>query len=116
MQSWCVVRSLVIVLILLTLLGTRIIAPEMQRLLESPPPVVVATFPLKCLSSDQAASLLRPYLPRPKNPRWQAEDFDVIPGSFGIRAVTVRGPQKLIDDVPGIIAKFEREFATTCTP
>ncbi len=64
------------------------------------PPAVTQTFLLKCLTSEQAASLLRPYLPMPQNPRWQAERYSVTPGSHGLRAFTVGAPGYLIDRVP----------------
>jgi hypothetical protein len=105
---------LALILIVLSLLVAKVIVPETERLLTPPPPVVVRTFPLKCLGSDQAAGLLRPYLPKPLNPMWQAEEFDVVPAPGGIRAVTVRAPQSMINEVPGLIAKFETEFNSAC--
>jgi len=89
-------------------------APEVRRLLAPPPPVVVQTFRLRCLSPEQAISLLRPYLPQPQNPRWQAERFDVIPTAAGIRAVTVRAPRELIDRVPALLETFERDQGAAC--
>jgi hypothetical protein len=91
-----------------------IAAPELRRLLEPPPPVVVQTFELRCLSPEQATSLLRPYLPIPQNPRWQAERFEVMPAAAGIRAVTVRAPHELIDRVPALLARFERYPGAAC--
>jgi len=93
--------------------ASYVIVPEARRLLAPPPPVVTRTFPLTCLSAEQAASLLRPYLPVPENPRWQAERFDVSP-AVGVGAVTVRAPQELIDRVPTLLAEFERYPTAAC--
>jgi hypothetical protein len=90
-----------------------VVVPEARRLLAPPPPVITRTFPLTCLSPEQAASLLRPYLPLPENPRWQAERFDVS-AAVGIGAVTVRAPRELIDRVPALLAEFERYPTAAC--
>ncbi|MEO8575768.1 MAG: hypothetical protein ABI556_03670 [Gemmatimonadales bacterium] len=108
------IPSVVAGVVLFALLLTKLIVPEARRLLEPPPEVVIVTYPLKCLKPEQAASLLRPYLPLPKNPRWQAEAFAVVPGEFGVRAVTVRAPRSTIDDVPRLLAQFEKDFAPAC--
>jgi hypothetical protein len=92
----------------------RYAVPEMRRLLAPPPPTVTETFSLTCLSPAQAASLLRPYLPAPENPRWQAEHFSVTPAEHDIRAVTVRAPRALIDRVPELLARFERDPNAAC--
>jgi hypothetical protein len=111
-------RSLVGVLALVVALAGweawTVGAPEVRRLLAPPPPVVVQTFHLRCLSPEQATSLLRPYLPQPQNPRWQAERFDVTPTAAGIRAVTVRAPRELIDRVPALLETFERDQGAAC--
>lgn len=88
--------------------------PEVRRLTSAPPPVVTETFSLQCLSPAQAVSLLRPYLPKPENPRWQAERFDVTAAEQGIRAVTVSAPQPVIDRVPSILARFEQDPNAAC--
>ena len=109
------IPGIAVILFLGALLMTKVIVPETQRLLAPPPPVVVKTFATRCLAPKQVAGLLRPYLPKPQNPRWQAEMFDVVPGPIGINAVTVRAPQELIDRVPVLIQQFESQFGSTCT-
>jgi hypothetical protein len=94
--------------------GVQYVLPEARRLLAPPPPVVTKTFRLSCLSSEQAASLLGPYLPTPENPRWQAERFSVTPARHGIRAVAVSAPQSTIDRVPVLLAEFERDPNAAC--
>lgn len=92
----------------------RTVVSETQRMLAPPPPPVTVTYSLKCLSADQAAALLRPYLPAPQNPRWQAEAYSITPAQLGIRAVTVRAPQEVIDEVPRILARFEQDENAEC--
>jgi hypothetical protein len=95
-------------------LGVQYVLPEANRLLAPPPPVVTKTFRLSCLSSEQAAALLGPYLPGPENPRWQMERFSVTPARHGIRAVAVSAPQATIDRVPALLAEFERDPNAAC--
>ena len=107
--------AVVALVVAVAMWGTwTVTAPEVRRLLAPPPPVVVQTFRLRCLSPEQATSLLRPYLPLPQNPRWQAERFDVTPTAVGIRAVTVRAPRELIDRVPALLETFERDQGAAC--
>ncbi len=89
---------------------------ELQRLTAPQPPAITRTFPTTCLSGDQAATLLRPYLPVPQNPRWQAEAFDVWSNGDQIRAVTVRAPQELIDRIPELLTQFESGPVAACRP
>jgi hypothetical protein len=96
-------------ILLVAALLMKVVVPEASRLLQPPPPVVVGTFSVSCITPAQAANLLRPYLPRPKNPRWQAEDFDVVAGPPGVNVVTVRAPQELIDRVPRLLTQFQQQ-------
>jgi hypothetical protein len=86
----------------------------LQRFFAPPPAVETVTFSLSCLSAQQAATLLRPYLPRPQNPMWQAESFDIAPAGGGIKAVTVRAPEAMIAHVPELLARFEADPRAAC--
>jgi len=88
--------------------------PEIKRMTGAPPPVVTQTFTLRCLSPEQAESLLRPYMPVPQNPRWQAEMFDVRPAADGLRAVTVRAPAATLALVPKLLQRFENDPGAAC--
>jgi hypothetical protein len=100
-------------LVTLQIIG-RGVVPEVQRLTAPPPDVETEIFSLTCLSPEQAASLLRPYLPIPQNPRWQAERFDVRAIDGGISAVAVRAPRATLDGVPRILARFEKDPTAAC--
>ncbi|HUQ19999.1 MAG TPA: hypothetical protein VM099_10340 [Gemmatimonadaceae bacterium] len=95
-------------------LAATVIVPEVKRFIAPPPPVVVRTFDVHCLEPRQVAELLRPYMPRPENPRWQAEAFDVFAAPQGVNAVTVRAPVELIRRVPSLIEDFESRFGASC--
>jgi hypothetical protein len=112
-RRWIIVGAIAAAVATFGLLG-RFAMPEVRRLIAPPPPVVTATFSLACLSSEQAAMLLRPYLPIPQNPRWQAESFSVSPAPDGIRAVTIRAPQETIDRVPALLTRFENDRGAAC--
>jgi hypothetical protein len=114
-----VVRRVVVpVGILALVLAAAIFVGNFGRTLQSffapPPPVQTVTFSLNCLSAQQAATLLRPYLPRPQNPMWQAESFDVAPAGGGIKAVIVRAPEEVIAQVPELLARFESDPQAAC--
>lgn len=109
-----VAASAAVVLVSVSALIGREVFSEARRLLTPQPPVVTQTFPLTCLTSEQAADLLRPYLPMPLNPRWQAERFSVTPAPSGIRAVTVGAPRELIDRVPQLLARYEAADPALC--
>ena len=89
-------------------------AATVRDWLEPPPAVVTRTFSLECLSPEQAESLVRPYLPLPKNPRWQAEAFDVRPAAGGIRAISVRAPESTLERIPAILQRFEKDANAAC--
>jgi hypothetical protein len=110
---WIVMPTVVLGFIVgLTLLVTS--SAGLRRYFLPPPTVETRTFTLTCLSGEQAASLLQPYLPRPENPLWQAEAFDVRAAGGGIRAVTVRAPRVTLASVPGLLATFERDPRAAC--
>lgn len=98
--------------------GAAVIAtsfgPALRRYFTPPPAVETRTFSLSCLSGEQAAKLLTPYLPSPQNPMWQAEAFDVRPAGGGIRGVTVRAPRATLAVVPELLAGFERDPNAAC--
>ena len=112
---WKVLPVIVVLFALAATLLGMTFGPEIERLLAPPPAVETVTFSLRCLSGDQAASLLRPYLPSPQNPMWQAERFDVRPAGGGIRAVTMRAPRATLALVPGLLARFERDRGAACS-
>ncbi|MEP6610158.1 MAG: hypothetical protein ABJA83_15995 [Burkholderiaceae bacterium] len=113
-----IVRWAMPVVIILLVAGTALLASSLpsslKRLLAPPPTVETQTFSLSCLSGEQAASLLRPYLPTPQNPMWQAESFDVRPADAGIRAVTVRAPGITLALVPRLLQRFEQDPNASC--
>lgn len=111
---WTILPILLIVLVSIGALLTRNFGPELKRLVEPPPPVETATFSLRCLSAEQAASLLRPYLPLPQNPMWQAERFDIRPAAGGMQAVTVRAPHATMVLIPGLLSRFEQDPGAAC--
>jgi hypothetical protein len=113
---WRVLPAIVVLFVLAATLLGMTFGPEIKRLLTPPPAVETVTFSLHCLSGDQAATLLRPYLPSPENPMWQAERFDVRPAGRGIRAVTMRAPPATLALVPDLLARFERDPHVTCQP
>jgi anti-sigma factor RsiW len=106
------------IITLFFVLGGAMLAGSTGRWIQhwfTPPPAVqTETFSLSCLSGEQAASLLRPYLPRPQNPMWQAEAFDVRPAGEGIRAVTVRADRATLERIPGILGNFESDSRAAC--
>ena len=112
-RRWVTAGAIAAAVVTFGLLG-RFALPEVRRLIAPPPPVVTVTFSLQCLSSEQAAALLRPYLPIPQNPRWQAERFSVTPAADGIRAVTIRAPQETINEVPALLTRFENDPGAAC--
>ncbi|HJQ12434.1 MAG TPA: hypothetical protein VJ840_15490 [Gemmatimonadaceae bacterium] len=113
-MKWIVAPIAGLTLVIGALILAANFGRELQRFFAPPPPVETATFTLNCLSGDQAASLLRPYLPRPQNPMWQAEDFDVFAAKGGIKAVTVRAPAATIARVPALLARFEADPQAAC--
>ena len=112
-RRWVAAGS-VVATIAVVWLFSRFALPDIQRLVVPEPPLVTKTFSISCLSPQQAATLLQPYLPVPLNPRWQAEHFSVTPAGPGIRAVTVRAPQSTIDLVPDLLARFETDPGAAC--
>jgi len=90
------------------------VVPEMQRMLAPPPQVVVHTFALRCMTPAEAASVIRPYLPLPQNPRWQAEMFDVSPAQGSVRAVTVRAPRSTIAAIAQVLSRVDGADAAAC--
>ena len=98
-----------IAILVVAVLLVKVVVPEVRRFVEPPPQVLVRTFSVTCITPAQAASLLRPYLPHPKNPRWQAESFDVAAGPPGVGVVTVRAPQELLDRIPDLLIQFQRQ-------
>jgi anti-sigma factor RsiW len=113
---WTILPVMIALFVLATVFLTTTFGTPLKRLLTPPPAVETETFTLRCLSGEQAASLLRPYLPLPENPMWQAERFDVRPAGPGIRAVTVRAPHTTLALVPSLLARFEREARASCQP
>jgi hypothetical protein len=109
-----VIPVAMVLAVLATALFVTKLGPEIKRMTGAPPPVVTQTFTLRCLSPDQAESLLRPYLPVPQNPRWQAEMFDVRPAADGLRAVTVRAPAATLALVPKLLERFENDPGAAC--
>ena len=105
-----------VALVLVVLAGVAITRtiPEIKRLTDAPPTVETRVFSLRCLSGEQAASILRPYLPLPQNPRWQAEMFDVRPTGQGLQAVTVRAPASTLAIVPSVLERFENDPRAAC--
>ena len=112
--NWTVGPAIALVFILGVALLVGKAGSELRAFFTPPPPVETQTFSLNCLSGEQAASLLRPYLPTPQNPMWQAERFDVRAAGGGIRAVTVRAPRSTLALVPELIARFERDPRAAC--
>jgi anti-sigma factor RsiW len=112
---WRVLPVIVVLFALAATLLGMTFGPEIKRLITPPPAVETVTFSLRCLSGEQAAGLLRPYLPLPENPMWQAERFDVRPAGGGIRAVTMRAPRATLASVPGLLARFERDRGAACS-
>ena len=113
-RRWLTAALCLTAVALVWLLAWVLVVPELRRLTAAPPPVVTETFSLACLSPEQAASIIRPYLPAPENPRWQAERFDVVPARGGIRAITVRAPHEVIARVPAVLSRFERDADAAC--
>jgi hypothetical protein len=113
-RRWLTAALCLTAVALVWLLAWVLVVPELRRLTAAPPPVVTETFSLACLSPEQAASIIRPYLPPPENPRWQAERFDVVPARGGIRAITVRAPHEVIARVPAVLSRFERDADAAC--
>lgn len=106
--------ALSVAVLALLVLTVWYVLPEVRRMLAPPPPVVTETFSLRCLSPEQAASIVGPYIPTPQNPRWQAERFGVEPARGGIRALTVRAPHDIIELVPKLLSRFERDENAAC--
>jgi len=104
----------VLALVAATLMLVANFGRTLQTYFEPPPAVETVTFSLSCLSGQQAATLLQPYLPRPQNPMWQAESFSVTPAGGGIKAVTVRAPKEMIAQVPGLLTRFEADPQAAC--
>ena len=112
---WVLFPLVVVALGIAALFFVGQFSPAIRRYTAPPPAVETRTFSLQCLSGEQAASLLRPYLPAPQNPMWQAEAFDVRPAGGGIRAVTVRAPHATLEEVPRILARFENNANAACS-
>lgn len=113
---WRVLPVIVVLFAFAAKLLGMTFGPGIKRFLTPPPAVETVTFSLRCLSGEQAATLLRPYLPSPENPMWQAERFDVRPAGRGIRAVTMRAPRATLALVPDLLARFERDPHVACQP
>ena len=111
---WLLLPLVLVAVAIATLFFVGQFSPAIRRDTAPPPAVETRTFSLQCLSGEQAASLLRPYLPTPQNPMWQAEAFDVRPAGGGIRAVTVRAPHATLEQVPQLLAPFENNPNAEC--
>ncbi len=112
--NWLFVPCGLIVLAIVAVLAYGRAAPVIRNLTAPPPAVEVQTFSLQCLSAEQAASLIRPYLPQPRNPMWQAEDFDVRPAVGELRAVTVRAPKEVLGQIPDLLKRYEADPSASC--
>ena len=89
------------------------VIPDLRRLLAPQPPAELRTVVLSCLSPEQATQLLRPYLPRPENPRWQAEAYDVFPLTT-MHAITIRAPGATIRAMRQVLAPYEQQANGVC--
>jgi hypothetical protein len=67
-RRWLTAALCLTAVALVWLFAWVLVVPEVRRLTAAPPPVVTETFSLACLSPEQAASIIRPYLPAPENP------------------------------------------------
>jgi hypothetical protein len=112
--KWTVLPIIALVFLAAAALLVDSMGPSLKAFFTPPPAVETQTFSLTCLSGEQAVGLLRPYLPSPQNPLWQAERFDVRAAGGGIRAVTVRAPRSTLAQVPLILARFERDPRAAC--
>jgi hypothetical protein len=111
---WTVLPVIIVAFVFGAAMLATNFGPGVRRYFTPPPTVETRTFSLSCLSGEQAASLLTPYLPSPQNPMWQAEAFDVRPAGGGIRAVTVRAPGTTLALVPVLLERFERDPNAAC--
>ncbi len=112
--NWLFVPGGLIVLVVVAMLAYGRAAPVIRNLTAPPPALEVQTFSLQCLSAEQAASLIRPYLPHPRNPMWQAEDFDVRQADGGLMAVTVRAPKEVLRQIPELLKRYEADPSASC--
>lgn len=91
-----------------------VILPEVHRMLEPPPVLETRTYAVACLPARDVAEALQPFLPRPRNKRWEAEWFDARETAPGLASVTVRAMRSFLDSVPLLIRTIERDERGEC--